>query len=67
MNPDNLFLSLRGRDSTAREEGSIAQPSESMQPLLQICDLVARSTETLLRRYCPVVAIDRGVITAATA
>lgn len=32
---------------------SIAQPSESMLPLLQICDLVARSTETLLRRYCP--------------
>lgn len=27
---------------------SIAQPSESMLPLLQICDLVARSTETLV-------------------
>ena len=26
MNPDNLFLSLRGRDSTAREEGSIGVP-----------------------------------------
>ena len=50
MNPDNLFLSLRGRDSTAREEGSIAQPSESMQPLLQICDLVA---EGVTSRFSP--------------